>query len=197
MEIRDARCEALTAEFQKNGEVLYEEFSREAEEIIRNHNRQTKEMTDMMDTVHDEEADKTNQAKEAFQTLREETRDKAQEEMEIMQNEMNSKQVNLSNFLETLYQKYMNDTKDKFDKYTGLMEDNDKASKSIDETMKKIARKKEQIQVMTMKIYQMEKEFEIKNDALIKERDAINKNFLELKDKMFKFRDGERKRLTE
>jgi hypothetical protein len=164
---------------------------------MRNHNRQTKEMNDMMETVQDEEADKTMQAREIFQTFREETKDKALEEMETMQNEMNSKQVNLSNYLETLYQKYMNDTKDKFEKYTQLMTGNEQQSKKIDEDMKKIARTKEKIHVNTLKILMMEKEFNTRNECLTKEKNAINTNFLDLKTKMGKFRDGERKRLTE
>jgi len=40
----------------------------------------------------------------------------------------------------------MNDTKDKFDKYTALMNTNDDESKYIDDLMKKIARIKEKIQ---------------------------------------------------
>ena len=132
-EIRDARIAALNNEFVKAAEILYDEFSREADEIMQNHNRQTKELNDMMETVQDEEAEKTLQAKEQFQTFREETKDKATDDMETMQNEMSSKQVNLSNYLETLYQKYMNDTKDRFDKYTTLMNTNDEESKHIDD----------------------------------------------------------------
>jgi hypothetical protein len=164
-EIRDARISALNNEFAKAAEILYDEFSREADELMRNHNRQTKEMNDMMETVQDEEADKTMQAREIFQTFREETKDKALEEMENMQNEMNSKQVNLSNYLETLYQKYMNDTKDKFEKYTQLMTGNEQQSKKIDEDMKKIARTKEKIHVNTLKILMMEKEFNTRNEC--------------------------------
>lgn len=196
-EIRDARISALNNEFAKAAEILYDEFSREADELMRNHNRQTKEMNDMMETVQDEEADKTMQSREIFQTFREETKDKALEEMENLQNEMNSKQVNLSNYLETLYQKYMNDTKDKFENYTQLMGGNETQSKKIDEDMKKIARTKEKIHVTTIKILMMEKEFHTRTVCLNKEKSAIGTNFLDLKTKMGNFRDKERKRLTE
>lgn len=43
----------------------------------------------------------------------------------------------------------------------------------------------------------MKKEFESKNFKIKKENDEIARNFLALKNKMFDFRDKERKKLTE
>lgn len=43
----------------------------------------------------------------------------------------------------------------------------------------------------------MKKEFESKNSKIKKENDEIARNFLALKNKMFDFRDQERKKLTE
>jgi len=80
-----------------------------------------------------------------------------------MQNDMRSKQGTLSNYLETLYQRYMNDTKDKFNKFSALLKDSGDATKHINDTMKKIARTKDRIQKMNVKIAQMEKEFEQRN----------------------------------
>ena len=42
----------------------------------------------------------------------------------------------------------------------------------------------------------MKKEFENKNSKIKKENDEIARNFLALKNKMFEFRDKERKKLT-
>jgi len=43
----------------------------------------------------------------------------------------------------------------------------------------------------------MKKEFENKNMKIKKENDEISRNFLNLKNKMFKFREKERKKLTD
>lgn len=58
---------------------------------------------------------------------------------------MNSKKVNIYNALENLFQKFMNDSKDKFWHYTNLLDSNTADAKAIDETMKKIGWTKERI----------------------------------------------------
>ena len=138
----------------------------------------------------------------------ESTKQKAKEEIEVMHNEMRSKQGALSNYLETLYQRYMNDTNVKFTKFETLTQTSDSDTKIINDKMKKISRIKEWIHQMDMKTASMEAEFVQRNKALKKEKDAIAKNFLNLKNKMAKFRDSkpifypsnpldERKKLTE
>ncbi len=83
----------------------------------------------------------------------------------------------------------MNDSKDKFNEYTKLMDDNTSESKSIEETIKKISKTKNKIKLTSLKIIQMKKEFENKNMKIKKENDEISRNFLNLKNKMFKFRE--------
>lgn len=122
-------------------------------------------------------------------------KDKTTEEMEIMQTEMNSRKVNIYNALENLFQKFMNDSKEKFKKYTNLLESNAQDSRLVDETLRKIARTKERIRATVQKIYQMQKEFEEKNGLIASENHEIQKNFLELKARMHSFRNAQRSRL--
>jgi len=63
--------------------------------------------------------------------------------------------------------------------------------------MKKISRIQKKTEVQVGKIAAMEKEFFTRNECLTKEKNAIFNNFSDLKNKMGKFRDGERKKLTE
>jgi hypothetical protein len=149
----------------------------------------------MMDEIRETEKRKNAIAKENYSQGREEIKDKVTEEKEIMQTEMNSKKVNIYNALENLFQKFMNDSKDKFRHYTNLLDSNTADSKAIDETMKKITRTKEKIKSLSTKIYQMEKEFEEKNNQIRSENEEIAKNLLALKDKMFIFRNKQRKKL--
>ena len=149
----------------------------------------------MMDEIRETEKRKNAIAKENYSQAREEIKDKVTEEKEIMQTEMNSKKVNIYNALENLFQKFMNDSKDKFRHYTNLLDSNTADSKAIDETMKKITRTKDKIKSLSTKIFQMEKEFEEKNNQIQSENDEINKNLLALKDKMFRFRNKEAKKL--
>lgn len=109
--------------------------------------------------------------------------------MEVMQTEMNTKKVNIYNALENLFQKFMNDSKEKFKKYTQLMENNTRDSKQIEETIKKIQKTKSKIRVICHKILAMKREFQIKNGKIKQENGEISHNFLQLKNKMFSFRD--------
>lgn len=190
VDIRDSRTQSLSSEFARSSRILYDEFNIEAKEIMKNYQRQLKELSDMMDCVKEEDKQKENIIQEAFKTKQEQTRQKAKEEIEVMQNEMRSKQGNLSNSLETLYQRYMNDTRDNFTKFNSLLTENAGATKEINEAMKNIARKKESIKFMSLKIKQMELEFQQRNKALENEKKAISDNFLDLKNKMARFRNG-------
>lgn len=110
---------------------------------------------------------------------------------------MNTKKVNIYNDLNHLFEKFMKHSKEKFKKYTNLMEMNAQDSKQIEETIKKITKTKNKIKLTSLKIIQMKKEFESKNSKIKKENDEIARNFLALKNKMFEFRDKERRKLTE
>ena len=193
VEIRNSRTDALKSEFDRSSKTIYDEFHIEAKEIKKNHLRQLKELGDMMECVNNEEKEKLSIMREAFQTALEQSKQKAKEEIEVMQNDMRSKQGILSNYLETLYQRYMNDTKEHFSTFTDLLKESSEDTKIINDTMKTIARTKARIELMKLKITQMENEFEQRNNALENEKDAINRNQLELKAKMARFRNGKTK----
>ena len=109
---------------------------------------------------------------------------------------MNGKKISIYNALENLFQKFMSDSKEKFKKYTQLLEVNAGDSKSIEEAIKRIGRTKNKIKLVSLKIIQMEKEFEDKNSKIKRENEEVSQNFLKLKDEMFKFRKRESHRLT-
>lgn len=128
--------------------------------------------------------------------MKEEIKDKTTEEMELMVTEMNTKKVGIYNALEALFQKFITDSKEKFRRYTQLMEENNRDSKAIEETIKKIQKTKNKIKLTCLKIIQIKKEFEDKNSRIKRENDEIARNFLSLKDKMFRFRNSQRKKLV-
>lgn len=72
--------------------------------------------------------------------------------MELMVTEMNTKKVNIYNALENLYQKFITDSKEKFKRYSQIMEKNNKDQKAIEETIKKIQKTKNKIKLICLKI---------------------------------------------
>ena len=104
--------------------------------------------------------------------------------------------MTIYNALENLFKKFMYDSKEKFQKYTQLMEINAKSTKSIEESIKRIKKIKTKIKLISLKILQTWKEFELKNQKIWNENNEIASNFLSLKKKMFEFRNDEKKKLV-
>lgn len=77
------------------------------------------------------------------------------------------------------------------------LKESEKAQKDIQLSTKKIKRNKDRIDLMDVKIRQMEAELNQKNSALKREKEEIASNFLDLKNRMFSFREKERKKLTQ
>ena len=196
-EIRDSRIDALREEFLRASRILYDEYNREALEIRQTHIRQKKELEDMMETIRAEENEKQTLASDSHQTQTEQLKQKAKEEIEQMQGEMTSKQNTLSNELESLFQRYTNDTKDRFNEHLTKVNESNKVQNKISKETKKIAKTKERIDFLDIKTRQMEQELWQKNLSLSNEKAAISANFLDLKNKMLNFRAKERKKLTE
>ena len=111
----------------------------------------------MTENIKQEEKLKNAQRNEQHSQLKEEIKDKTTEEMVT---EMNTKKVNIYNALENLYQKFITDSKEKFKKYSQIMEKNNKDQKAIEETIKKIQKTKNKIKLISLKIIQIKKEFE-------------------------------------
>lgn len=197
LEIQKSREFGLKEQWEADVEDLKEEFRTEAHDIMTTYKRQETELKELSEVMKKEEDMKTQIAKENFQNAKEDLKDKGQEEIDIMNSDMNSKHLNLTTNLENLYQKYQNDTKHKFTQYDKLLQENTLTYRRIEDMMKKIARTQDRIQLRTLKIFQMQKEFDMKNQALNKEREAVNANFLALKNKMFRFREDRERKLTE
>ena len=106
----------------------------------------------MIETIKENEKKKEKMITENFQQLKEETNDKTTEETELMITEMNSKKMTIYNALESLFKKFMYDSKEKFQKYTQLMDINSKSTKQIEENIKRIKKIKNKIKLITLKI---------------------------------------------
>ena len=194
-ELRDLKVGSLREYFEKRAMFLAEEFWRERRHLEKSHQDQIENLKQMMGKIGKEEKVKNKIIQDMFQQEKEDIKDKNNDLMELMETEMNSKKVNIYNSLEHLFQKFMKDNKDKYRKFMTLTADNNKDTKKIEETNRRILRVKEKIQLMTLKILQMEKEFNSKNSLIRKENGAIARNFLDLKNKMFEFRNKQHRRL--
>ena len=83
--LREHQIKDLRNNFEEKLEVLYDEFAAETEHIIKEKANQTKNLEDMIANIKEEEKRKSAIIRDNFQQLKEELKDRATEEMELMQ----------------------------------------------------------------------------------------------------------------
>lgn len=83
--LREHQVKDLRNNFEKQLEVLYEEFTAETDHIMQEKSNQIKNLEDMIASIKEEEKRKSAIIRENFQQLKEELKDRATEEMELMQ----------------------------------------------------------------------------------------------------------------
>ena len=82
--LRENQIKELRNGFEKQLEVLYDEFARETENIIQEKTSQLKSLESIVANIKEEEKRKSVIIKENFQQLKEELKDKSTEEIELM-----------------------------------------------------------------------------------------------------------------
>ena len=85
----------------------------------------------MIDTIDEEENNKLKEMKEAFEALREETKNKNVEELEAMKHDLIKKIEDLDKEFEVNFNRYVSDTESKADSYKKLLKENQASSESI------------------------------------------------------------------
>ena len=83
--LREHHVKDLRTNFEKQLEVLYDEFEAETNHILQEKANQLRNLEDMITNIKNEEKRKSAIIRENFQQLKEELKDKATEEIELMQ----------------------------------------------------------------------------------------------------------------
>lgn len=83
--LREHQVKDLRNNFEKQLEALYDEFAIETEHILQEKSNQIKNLEDMIESIKGEEKRKSAIIRENFQQFKEELKDRATEEIEIMQ----------------------------------------------------------------------------------------------------------------
>lgn len=149
----------------------------------------------MIDTIEEEEQNKLNEMKEAYDSSREETKNKNVEDLESMKHDLIKKIEDLDKEFEVSFNKYVADTENKADGYKHLLEKNGQSAETINTSQREINRLKEQTSFLTLKIQQNKKECEDRNNQVRKEKETIVKHYHDLKHIMANSRAKEEKRL--
>ena len=195
IDLQDSRLRGLDEEFQRDINIIKDEFDTEKTEIDKQHTQETQELRDMIETIREEEESKLADMKSAFEGKREGVKNQNVEDLESMKHDLIKKIELLDQQFEKNFQQFVSDTETKAESYDELLRANQKSSKDINDYQKQINRLKEQIQFLELKTKQNKKECDDRNKSLMREKNKIIDHYRDLKVTMTEARDKEEKRL--
>lgn len=106
----------------------------------------------MIETIREEEESKLNEMKGAFESNREETKNKNVEDLEGMKHDLIKKIEDLDSEFEHSFTQFVNETDDRAKHYDELLQSNQEKSEQINKNQKDINKLKEQTEFLTLKI---------------------------------------------
>ncbi|XP_065055423.1 dynein regulatory complex subunit 2-like [Rhopilema esculentum] len=196
IDFQEKRLVTLETEFENELEHIKNEFDTEREKILKQHKAETDEIMDIMFAMEHEFEERENDAKQEFQSLRDEIKNKNLEEKHALRIQLEGQVEELWKQFQAALKNYNETTEERKVAFENLKIKDEKSAKEIELQMRKLHRIQEKISQIRSKMSQNAKECEERNKDLKEEREAIASKFHELKNQMNRFRDQQRSRLT-
>merc|ERR1719335_126316 len=197
LEIQQSRLEALEDDFQNDVATLEEEFRVEREQIMEKHTLEKRELTIIVQQVEQDEKNREQQDVTEHQSAYELIRNKNIEEDHQMRSHLDEKFEQMKEKCNAHLQNYRTQTEANTADYKNYLSRDATLSKQVERKLQQVERMQSQITHWKLKIQQNRQECEERNAQLRTEKDHIAKHFQELKAKMNRFRNEEKKRLTD
>ena len=182
--LQQSRLRGLHEEFERDVRILKNEFDTEKDDIERNHDAETNELTEMIETIKEEEENKLKMIKETFMAEKEQVKNKNSELQDNMKMDLVKKINELDGEFEVNFRRYIVETENKTADYSKLVKENIETSKAIGILSQKITNSKNKTQYWSLRIIQQKRECTDRYEQIQKERAAITKHYHDLKRKM-------------
>ena len=176
---------------------LVEEFGSEAREILARHAKHKKEMLDIMALMEAEFNEQEGEARQQFDSDREEIKGKNSEEYNVLRFTLEGLIEELERHFDAAHANYMATTEQRTQDFKHLTIKDQQSAKTIEMQMRKLQRLQDSLAHWKTKLASNQRECDERNRALREEKDAISRHFQELKSRMNKFRESEGRRLQE
>eukprot|EP00750_Incisomonas_marina_P031209 INCI7773.1.p1 GENE.INCI7773.1~~INCI7773.1.p1 ORF type:complete len:609 (-),score=160.37 INCI7773.1:103-1929(-) len=196
LELQDSRLAGLEIQFTKELNEIDLEFSKEREYIDAEHERERDQLLEIIDAVMAEEAEREVEAKQEFDQMREEIRNKNLEDINVLRITLEGKIEELERRFENAHMNYLQNTDKRTQDFKYLTRKDQELRKDIEHKIRKIERLQSAKNHWMTKINQNEKECRERNQHLQDEKDTIVAHFQQLKAKMNSFRSVQKKRLA-
>jgi len=197
IDLHNQRLRGIEFEFEKDMQELKDEFGAERAEILGSHAQHKKELLDIMATMEADFNDQESDARQEFESTREEIKNKNSEEYNVLRFTLEGLIEELERHFDSAHSNYMNTTEQRTQDFKNLTIKDQQSAKTIETQMKRLQRLQDSIAHWKQKLASNGAKCEARNQAMKGERDSIMKHFQELKARMNKFREREAARLQE
>jgi DNA repair exonuclease SbcCD ATPase subunit len=138
IKLHDSRLYALERNFQNELKTIQSDFMNEKETMLAKFTREKRELQAIIDAIEQEEELRNNEAKHAFEQLREEIRNKNLEEINMLRISLDAQIEELEQHFETAHLNYLQQTAQRTHDFKELTQNDQKLSGEIEKKRKKI-----------------------------------------------------------
>ena len=195
LDLQHNRMRALECELDVQLGALEEEFENERSDIVRSHGRKLKDLADMMGTMESEFGEKEADARQDFESQREEIKNRNSEEYNVLKISLESTIEELEKHFEQAHQAYLVSTEGRTQMFRDLTKSDEASARRIEKKMRKLIRLQDSLAHWRTKIATNSREWEERNRSLRREKDSMARHYQKLKASMNQFRAGQLQRL--
>ncbi|XP_068678693.1 dynein regulatory complex subunit 2-like [Montipora capricornis] len=197
IDLQQRRLQDAQDEYSQEQEILKEEFDTERMKIVNQHRREMHDIQDIMFAMEEEWNELENDAKQDFQSLRDEIKNKNLEEKHALRIQLEGTVEDLWRQFQQALKNYNETTEERKLAFENLKAKDEKSSYEIETQMRKLQRIQDNISQLKAKMASNAKECDERNRLIKEQREVVASQFHELKAEMNKMRDLERSRLTQ
>jgi len=197
IDLHNQKLAGTELEFEKDLQELMDEFGAERTEMMASHARHKKEMLDIMATMEAEFNETEGDARQEFESTREEIKNKNSEEYNVLRFTLEGFIEELERHFDAAHANYMATTEQRTQDFKNLTIKDQTSARTIETQMRRLQRLQDSLAHWKAKLATNAKKCEERNRAMKAEKDAIFGHFQDLKGRMNKFREREAQRLQE
>ncbi|CAM6103332.1 unnamed protein product [Calypogeia fissa] len=197
IDLHHTRVQIMEADFQSKLQRIEEEFSKERLYITSKHEKNKKELKDMMAAMENEFQKALNELRQEFESTREELKNKSTEDYNVAKISLEGTVEDLENQIQETHQTYLSSTEAKTIAFKKMVKKDTIMARLIEQRMRKLIRLHELLAYWRARIGTNSREWEASNKALRQEKDRINKHYQDLKRSLNKMHTSEHEKLKE
>eukprot|EP01063_Lacrimia_lanifica_P037641 TRINITY_DN7795_c0_g1_i1.p1 TRINITY_DN7795_c0_g1~~TRINITY_DN7795_c0_g1_i1.p1 ORF type:complete len:522 (+),score=288.55 TRINITY_DN7795_c0_g1_i1:143-1708(+) len=188
IELQNQRMSDLDAEYESDLKDLKQEFELEKGEIIAKHQKEVDALHAIMNAIKKDADEQDSEIQTDFSQKKDETRDKNQEEYNVLKQTLESDISELQVLINGEHEKYMQNAEERMKNYKEQTQNDSKTAEKINRQMRRILKLQEMIANWKANLANNIKECEERNTAMKEEKEMTAKHFKDLKHKMQRWR---------